>query len=231
MQENRFITVPAVTLPGSALTIPSFQVGQYACTEGESGKAAVTAEDKPWVNINYATARQACKNAGFELITELQWLAIAHDVAAQPCNWNTGIVGKGRLFQGLRNNSVDSAQPGNYEPEDPDEQRWLTLSNGELICDLNGNVWQWVFDNIQGDSNGIVAEKLSKQSGSLSAPFPSMKNGIGWRPEAGSNWSGDALIRGGYWGSESVAGAFNLGGVWPDRESDGVGFRCTKPGL
>ena len=40
-----------------------------------------------------------------------------------------------------------------------------------------------------------------------------------------SGRSGNALIRGGYWNSESNAGAFNLNNDWPDNRNDNVGFR------
>jgi len=222
-----FITVPETTLPNGTV-VPSFMVGQYACTQGED-KAAVTADAAPWVRINYHEARALCKKAGYELITELQWLAIAHDVAHQDCNWTKGKVGEGKLFRGIRKGNVSSAQPGNVEPTDKKERRWLTLSNGERICDLNGNVFQWVFDNVQGDDAGLVARAFAADSASLLAPYPSLEKGMGWRPSPGSNWSGDALIRGGCWRSEASAGAFGLNCDRPDRRDGNVGFRCTKP--
>jgi formylglycine-generating enzyme required for sulfatase activity len=224
---NLFITAPQVTLPNGTV-VPSFRVGQYVCTQGADGKAAVTAEGAPWVRINFEEAKAACIAAGYALITELQWLAIAWDVSQQACNWNTGIVGKGRLAQGLRQNTVDSAQPGIYQPEDPDEQRWLTLSNGERICDLNGNIYQWVFDNVQGDEAGLIAQPFAEDSPSITTPpFPSRTKGMGdyetW------DWSGGALIRGGLWYSVAGAGAFCLNGDWPDYRGGYVGFRCTQP--
>ncbi|MDA8093390.1 MAG: SUMF1/EgtB/PvdO family nonheme iron enzyme [Betaproteobacteria bacterium] len=223
-----FVTVPEVTLP-SGIVVPSFQVGKYACTNPLSGKAAVTADGKPWVNISYHDARQACENAGYRLITETEWLAIAWDAANQDCNWTKGKVGAGKLFRGLRKGNVTSAQPGSFEPEDKKERRWLTLSNGECICDWNGNLYQWIYDDVQGDENGIVANAFAADSPSIAtAPYPSLEKGIGWRPPAGDDWSGLALIRGGYWSSGSNAGVFYLSLVWPDREYGSVGFRCTK---
>lgn len=224
---NQFITVPTTTLPNGTV-VPSFQVGQFVCSQGEDGKAAITAEGKPWSHINYHEAKAACREIGGELITELQWLAIAHDVANQDCNWTGGKVGEGELFQGLRNGTVNDAQPGTYVSTDPDEQRWLTLSNGERICDLNGNIYQWVHDNVQGDENGIIASDFAEDSPSITTPqFPSEENGMGnyevW------DWSGRALVRGGCWFSGSDAGVFYLGGDYPGRRDDGVGFRCTKP--
>ena len=223
---NKFITIPEVTLPNGTV-VPSFMVGQFACGKGEDGKAVITAEAIPWVNINFKEAKVACAEIGGNAITERQWLAIAHDVATQDCNWTGGKVGVGSLFQGLRNDTVDEAQPGTYDSPDETEQRWLTLSNGERICDLNGNLYQWVFDDVQGDENGIIAHNFPKDSPSITTPqFPSRKNGMGdyevW------DWSGYALIRAGRWYSGSYAGVFNLGVVWPSYRLAYVGFRCTK---
>lgn len=227
---NHFVTVPETMLPDGSI-VPSFQVGQYLCSKGEDDKAIVTPEGTPWVRINYRASREACQAAGGALITERQWLAIAHNVAAQDCNWTGGKVGEGDLFQGLRNWTVEAAQPGSVEPSDAIERRWLTLSNGERICDLNGNAFQWVFDDVQGDEEGIVARAFGEDSPSLQAPFPRMTKGMGWRPMSGADGSGGALVRGGYWGSRSLAGVFCLNRGWPGNEYDDVGFRCTKSGL
>lgn len=221
-----FITVPEVTLP-SGIVIPSFQVSQYACTQGADGKVESNADHAPWVRINYHEAREACEKSGYKLITEKQWLAIAWDVSQQDCNWTGGNVGEGEIFQGIRNWHVESAQPGCYEPTDESERRWLTLSNGERICDLNGNVYQWVFDDVQGDENGIIARDFAEDSISITTPpYPNEEKGMGnyevW------DWSGGALVRGGCWGSGSFAGVFRLGRDWPGSRCDGVGFRCTK---
>ena len=219
-----FITVPETTLPGG-LIVPSFMVGQYVCTQGADGKATVTADAAPWVRINHHESREACARASYALITETQWLAIAHDVARQDCNWTKGKVGEGKLFRGIRKGNVGEGQPGSYEPSDKKERRWLTLSNGERICDLNGNVFQRVFDNVQGDAAGLTARAFNADSPSLQAPYPSMEKGMGWRPNFGANWSGFALIRGGYWSSNANAGVFDLNRVGPDRRYDNVGFR------
>lgn len=139
--QDVFITVPETTLPGGTV-VPAFQVGQFACAQGEDGKAAVTADGTPWVRINFEEAKSACQKAGYQLITERQWLAIAHNAATQGCNWTKGEVGAGKLFRGIRKGKITSAQPGTYEPESRKERRWLTLPNGERICDLNGNLFQ-----------------------------------------------------------------------------------------
>ncbi|MFZ3286227.1 MAG: hypothetical protein WA191_05210 [Telluria sp.] len=225
---NLFVTVPAITLPNS-VTVPSFQVGQYLCAKGEDGTAVVSATAAPWVRINYAEAGQACAAIGGKLITELQYLAIAHDIAAQDINWTGGKVGVGGVFQGLNEGNVDAAQPGDFASDDESERRWHQLSNGEKVFDFAGNAYSWTFDDVQGDESGLVAKAFTEDSPSIAtAPFPSMENGMGWRPDAGSNWSGDALVRGGCWNDEDYAGVFRLGGDWPVYRYGVVGFRCTK---
>lgn len=229
VEQSLFVTVPDVTLP-NGVTVPSFQVGQYLCSEDENGDAVVSATGEPWVEIDYHDAKSACEAAGFKLITELQYLAIAYDIANQDINWTGGRVGEGALFQGLRNDTVDEAQPGNFEPEDPDERRWFELSNGERIYDISGNAFSWVFDDVQGDEEGLVAKPFAEDSPSIAtAPYPSMEKGTGWRPDAGRDWSGIALVRGGCWNSDGHAGAFCLDFGWPGFGGVGVGFRCTKP--
>ncbi len=228
-EQSVFVTVPAVTLPSGHVE-PSFHVGQYFCSMGTAGLVVVTAAGAPLVNINYHESVAACIAAGFALITETQALAIAFDIAGVAANWTSGTVGVGKLKQGLRNGTVDEAQPGTYVPEDADEDRWFTLSNGERICDAAGNLFGWIFDNVQGDARGIIARAFAADSPSIAtAPHASLTHGMGWRPAASDNGSGSALIRGGFWGGGDYAGVFCLVGGWPDYVYDRVGFRCTKP--
>jgi hypothetical protein len=221
-----YITIPETTLPNGHVE-PAFQVGQFLCSKGADGKAQVTADGTPWVRIKFADAKAACEAIGASLITETQALAIAHNVAAQDCNWTKGKVGEGKLFRGLRKGNVSSAQPGTYESTDPKERRWVTLSNGERICDINGNAYSWIFDNMQGF--GGLSGIIEADSMSLQAPFPSQEKGMGWRPSSRCDWSGGALVRGGCWFSASFAGVFYLSYVWHGGGGGFVGFRCTKP--
>lgn len=226
-KQNNFVTVPEVTLP-NGVVVPSFEVGQYFCSKDADGKAAVIATGAPWVRINYAEARAACEVSGFKLLTERQALAIAFNVSQQDANWTGGKVGAGNLIQGLRNDTVDEAQRGEYVPGE-EERRFFVLSNGQTICDVAGNIYSWIFDDVQGDENGLVARAFAEDSPSITtAPYPSMDKGMGWYPVAGRDWSGYALLRGGYWVGGGDAGVFDLGDAWPDGRADNVGFRCTK---
>jgi len=223
-----FVTVPETTLPGG-IVVPAFRVGQFACSRGADGKAAVTADGTPWVDINYHEAVAACLAAGYKPITERQWLAMAWNASQQDCNWTKGKVGEGKLYRGLRKSNVRNAQPGTYTPIDAKERRWLTLSNGERVFDINGNVWQWIFDDVQGDDKGLTTIIKADSPSLTTAPYPSEKKGMGYRPTGECNWSGIALVRGGCWCSGSRAGAFGLNFGWPDARYGVVGFRCTQP--
>lgn len=225
-----FVSIPETTLPGGRV-VPAFRVGRYVCTQGAAGKAAVTAEGTPWVNINFADAKLACAKASFALLTESQALAIAFRIAALDANWTGGKVGQGKLYQGLRKWSAKSAQPGTHTPKDDDEQRRFYVTGTDWISDAAGNVFSWIFDDIQGDKNGVVAKPFAKDSPSLQIPYPGEDKGQGWGPRPGADWSGNALIRGGFWLSVSYAGAFYLNRGWPGYRRDYVGFRCTQPGL
>ena len=224
MSQNIFTTVPETTLP-CGIVVPTFMVGKYVASKGDDGKLEVTAEGLPWVHINYDEARAACADAGYKLITETQWLAIAWNLSQQACNWSKGEVGKGKLFRGLHKGTVSSAQPGTYVSPNKKEIRLMTLSNGEQISDMAGNVWQWVFDDVQGDADGIVAKPVTGESPSLStAPYPSETKGMGWRPSSGR--VGAVPIRGGDWYYAADSGVFALDLSSDRSNADGtVGFR------
>jgi len=227
LTETVYITVPQVTLPDGTV-VGSFLAAKYLSSRGAGGYALSTADGKPWANINYDDARKACLLSGATLILESQALAIAYDISQQDINWTGGKVGEGKVYQGLHQGRVSSAQPATYESTDTEERRWHQLSNGERIYDFAGNAFSWVFDNVQGDIDGKNSKIAADSISLTTAPYPSTEKGMGWRPDGARDWSGYALVRGGCWYSESDAGVFTLGRDWRVNERDGVGFRCTK---
>lgn len=228
LRKNEFVMVPETILPNGTV-VPSFKVGKYI-TGLIDDQLSISESAAPWVEINFADAKTEAGKAGLKLITELQYLALAHNIAGVAINWTSGKVGEGSLFQGLHDNTEEEAQAGDYIPEEESERRWFELSNGERIFDIAGNCYTWIFDDVQGDGNGIVSSEFAEDSPSITtAPAPSMENGVGWYPKAGNDCSSYALVRGGCWGSRDVAGLFHLGSGHPDRWYDGIGFRCTLP--
>ncbi len=215
----QLIAVPEVTLPNGT-TVPPFLVSQYHCSQSEDGA--------PWVNIGYHDARKACQEAGMSLITELQALAIAHDIVQQDINWTGGKVGLGKVFQGLHKGTVEGPKGRGFVSPDPEERRWHQLSNGSRIYDFAGHVFSWVFDDVQGGENGIVSSPFTDNSPSNSVRSGlSVEKGIGYAPTVGDFWADCAFIRGGCWRSGRYAGVLYLRNDRHEGEWDDVGFRCT----
>ncbi|MFZ6813582.1 SUMF1/EgtB/PvdO family nonheme iron enzyme [Undibacterium sp. Rencai35W] len=222
-----FVQVPETKLP-NGLVVPTFKVAQHVSGKDEDGNLLLDGTCKPWTNISFFDAQKACEEYEYGFITETQWLAIAYDLSQQDCNWTGGKVGEGYIFQGIRNGV--GAKSGDYVPTDSTERRWMTLSNGSKICDMNGNVFQWIFDDVQGNDKGVIAKAFEAHSPSLTtAGYPSETKGVGYRPGAGNNWSGNALIRGGCWVSVGNAGVFYLDRGLPGSGNGCIGFRCTLP--
>jgi hypothetical protein len=228
MQENdEFLTVPETTLPNGTV-VPQFNVGKYACSKSDIDTAIITADRKPWHSINFHDAKQACIDAGYSLITELQYLAIAHQIVNQNENWTGGKVGEGEVYRGIHKGNLNEAQDGHYVSDEPTERRWHVLANGERVYDFSGNIYSWVFDDVQGDENGLIAKPFAADSATkTTAPYGNRELGIG-DTSTSSDWSGDALVRGGCWVSGDYAGVFDLNYGWPGYGGDYVGFRCTK---
>jgi len=226
--EPGYVVFPESKLP-CGLVVPAFQVAQYMNCVGDDGKAYVSGTEVPCVNINFATAIQACKNAGGGLITGSQHLALAWDIVNQPANWTGGEVGKGHVYRGLHKGTLSCAQRNDYEPSDPEERRWHVLSTGDRIYDFAGHLWSWMINDLAGNVDGLAGKIPADSPYLTTASQYSQAQGMGYRPDGARDWSSYALIRSGCWGSGSCAGVFFLGCDWPVNCYDYIGFRCTKP--
>lgn len=227
-QLDAFIQVPETTLK-NGLVVPSFYVGKYACSKSNANSAIVSEQHGPWVNISFNGAKIACTGSGYSLIKESQYLAIAQQIQSQDENWTGGKVGVGSLYQGLHRGNVLEAKNGSFISKDPMERRWHVLANGERIYDFAGNVSSWVFNDMHGDESGITSERFDDEHVSLStALFPRNDRGMGRYPAASRDFTGFALVRGGYWAMANDAGVFALSSELPDSKYRRIGFRCTR---
>jgi len=232
--EHAFIRVPEVHLP-CGIVVPTFDASTFLCSQAPDSRvprAASLARLTPWVRVSYWEALAACRASGWSLITERQWLAIAHDAAGQNCNWTGGKVGLGKLKQGLRKRSILSPASGMYQPDDKSEARWKTLSNGQKLCDFGGNAWSWVYDDIQGGQEGVTGVVEPDSPSVTTAPCDPRADGMGIFPKAGSArlvWDDRGLIRGGGCCSGKDAGAFALYAALLNGQYAMVGFRATRP--
>ena len=94
------------------------------------------------------------KDGTYALISNSEWMSLARDIENVPANWTSGIVGTGCLFRGNvgaklpcegsadSEEDVDSGYNHGSPDYGPDRSSTakLTLSNGEEIWDLSGNL-------------------------------------------------------------------------------------------
>ena len=221
----------------------------------------------PWVSINQTNAIAYSQNVehcdGCHLISEAEWMTIAQNVLSVPANWSGNAVGNGYIYSGhndgdptgalvaTTNDSDDYFNTGNGISSGPNQRRTLTLTNGEVVWDLVGNVWEWT----SGQTNGTTAQQpgitgtgwdwrewtaITANGSLLINPSPTSTDLSGantWDSSKGigqinSNSDSTGLygfIRGGAWYSSSSAGVLVLHlGTSSGFTGGDVGFRVSR---
>ncbi len=248
-----------IPVPGNSLFHQSpFCVMKYEA-KNVGNVATSQMAGTPWINLNRAEAITRSEGAcsGCELITESQWMTIAHNIAHQDSNWTGGSVGSGLLIRGHTDNApagplaagVDSngySGTGNSTSDSPEQRRTFNLSNGEVIWDFSGNVWDRTLGQAEGGQPGGSSTSWREWNavegtGSLNpSPFPSfgMPASISWNSDdqgigmvAGSynEMALRAFLRGGSWNYGKTAGVFTLDMYTaPTHRTNAIGFRVTR---
>jgi len=256
-----FIPVPGSGTYGTN----DFCVMKYEAKQvGTSTTPISQASGTPWVSISQTTAITNSQNVadctGCHLISEAEWMTIAQNVLSVASNWSTGTVGSGYIYSGHNDSApanalvADTNDSNGYYGETNtggNQKRTLTLTNGQVIWDLAGNVYEWTTETIaggqspglSGESTGIWKQWNNSallQNGLPTSAMPSytgITGASGWNSTQGigqlfSNY-GDSgtrgFARGGDWTPSIRAGVLSLYlGLTPGNPYSTVGFRVAR---
>jgi prepilin-type N-terminal cleavage/methylation domain-containing protein len=256
-----FIPVPGSSTYGTS----DFCVMKYAASQVGSSNVPISQSGTyPWVNISQTTAIADAPNVagctGCHLWTEAEYMTIAQNVLGVASNWSGGSVGSGYIYSGHNDNvpanalAPDPSDSNGYAGETNkggNQRRTLTLSNGQVIWDMAGNVYEWTNATIGANQQpGLSGESAYawKQwnNGSLlmnglpynSQPASTGITGItGWSSTQGigqlysdyGETGTHAFLRGGNWGFGSLAGVLSLAlNNSAGYTASNVGFRVSR---
>lgn len=243
---------------------------QYDGYRYDSAGSNTNVTSKPGQNpITYASTNDARYLCSSKLVdqnsntisggTSMRWnihKVILKDLALNKNNWSGGDVGVGFINSGHNNNSPAMTIPtssddtnayastGNSAPSN--QKRTHEFSNGEIIWDYAGNVWEVMYETQNVGSNNGWEEYTDAHSN----PFEpqnivgseynwSSGQGIGQKDHAGTSNLYESnigtgsyrLLSSGNWSNGTGAGLFasNWNAYSASFRGDGVGFRCIYP--
>jgi len=221
-----------------------------------SGVATSVAAGTPWVSISQtsalATSQAACD--GCHLMTEAEWMTVAANVLSVPSNWSGNAVGSGYIYSGHNDNSPANSLAASTNDSDGyngetntggNQRRTLTLTNGQVVWDLAGNVNEWTNETIAGGQPGTPGfdwrnwNTLTTQGALSPSSFPiyasslasgwTSSQGIGQLYSASDDGSVRGFLRGGTLSTGSGAGvlALNISSA-SSSASTYIGFRVSR---
>lgn len=163
-----------ILVPGSAeLGTSDFWIMKYEAKD-VAGTATSVPNGLPWTYVSQpdaiARSSEACE--GCHLTTEGEWMTLAANVLSVPGNWSGGTVGSGYVYNGHVGNSPAANLAASADDNDGlygiegntgngstyNNRRTLTLTNGEIVWDLSGNVWEWTDATITGGQPGAESD-------------------------------------------------------------------------
>ncbi len=220
------------SLSGSNTACTGSAVPNYACIASNNRQIVSTISGIPIANITQANAKTYCQSAGGHLITNVEWMTIARNIEQVASNWNGGVIGTSWINQGnySTSNALDGTVAGSGQ-----SKRTHTLSTGDVIWDIAGNVGEWTDDTCTTaayPSGGYTQWSQGSLSGIRPTNGPSIgtwddTNGMGRYYGCPAN--GRPFYRGGSLGGASFAGIYqmNMNSAVGSTAAT-LGFRCVK---
>lgn len=166
-------------LTSPATAYQTYDNATTPCTSANSRNVASVADGYPIANISHTNAVAYCASIGAHLLTNDEYMTIVRDAEAVASNWTGGAVASGALFSGHNDNVPAYALPasaddtdgysgtGNVSPSN--QRRTFTLSNGSVVWDFAGNVWQHVARSVLNVGDLTTTMSLPACSDGLAA--------------------------------------------------------------
>jgi formylglycine-generating enzyme required for sulfatase activity len=207
----------------------------------------------PIANIAETDAKTYCASLGGHLMTNDEWMTIAYNVVNQGSNWSGGSVGNGAVYIGHSDSSPNNAlqasnddTQGYFGTDGPasgggtgsnaTQKRTFSLSNGSIIWDFAGNVYQEVQrSNMNvGDNQTTMNQPACNNASSWT--WCEFTSATAWSTDATTaltasqvsppnNWISSKgmgqLLTWGPGGTGGGTNAFIRGGAWSGSTTDG----------
>lgn len=249
-------------------TSADFCIAKYEM-RNVAGNATSQNTGTNWVGIIQTAAKTECEDLNtlngvvnkYALPTNEEWMAMARDIESVNVNWSSGTAGSGSLNRGWVQTNTAAATAANstclYNTAantcgttgTHDQKRTHTLSYGEEIWDVGGNLYEWIDWQVTpankayifADGGPVGAWRDFKDLDRLIASTDEMPPEK-WQPKfstltktsgiggyfAGTTAPGGVARRGGMWADGADAGVYGLNLVRLATVGNSyVGFRCV----